>query len=230
VIREMVEKAEQARDALGERLGRPIPTPLDQWEVEGISCALFEELTPISRNRVRRFLQLRKTTPQVLEWLRQIADLNRGANVGAQACVKALAGCPFEPLRAAAAKAFARISAGTFVVRSAVMHGDLWIGNVLLDSSGARDFMVIDWRGSNIDGFPIFDLVKFAESVRMPARALRAELAAHAERLGCSLEDTYIYLVAALGYIWRNLDQFPPERFAEMAAGNLATMKAALNV
>jgi hypothetical protein len=89
--------------------------------------------------------------------------------------------------------------------------------------------MIIDWGGSSVDGLGIFDLVKFAESARLSPRALNAELTAHAERLGCSLPQTRIYLVAALGYIWHNLNQFPAEKFAMMAESNLGTLDAALS-
>jgi hypothetical protein len=98
-----------------------------------------------------------------------------------------------------------------------------------LDPSGEREFMVIDWRGSQVDGFPIFDLVRFAESAGLSSKALRAELAQHAERLECGIGDTRDYLSAALGLIWANLDQFPPERFALMGTRNLQTLEAALN-
>src|SRR5689334_14768313 len=49
VIRQSVEKIAAARSVLGGDLGGVIPIPLDHWEVNGISCAFFEELQPISR-------------------------------------------------------------------------------------------------------------------------------------------------------------------------------------
>jgi hypothetical protein len=228
-IEEMVEKAKLARQALGERLGSCIPVPIDQWRTNGVSCGLFEELVPISKNRLIRFAQRKRITPLVLRWLRDIASLDRGPNRDAISYLNALAGCPFEPLRLAADRAFAEINANALVLRSTVIHGDLWLGNVMLDPSGERDFMIIDWGGSSVDGLGIFDLVKFAESARLSPRALNAELAAHAERLGCSLPQTRIYLVAALGYIWHNLNQFPAEKFAMMADNNLRTLEKALD-
>jgi hypothetical protein len=229
VVRELTQKIAAAREVLGVHLGSPIPVPLDQWQVNGVSCALFEEFTPISRGRLTRFLQLRKIRLPVLAWLRQIAAIDRGPANEAKRCLQALAKCPYETLSALATNALERIEDGSFAPRSRVMHGDLTLGNVLLDPSNIREFMIIDWRGSDVDGYPIFDLVKFAEAVRLRPRALRFELAAHAERLACDIQDTVFYLVTALGHIWLNLDQFPPERFAAMAKRNLNTLDAALN-
>jgi hypothetical protein len=229
VVFELTEKIDAARKVLGEKLGWCIPVPLDRWEVNGISCALFEAFTPISRGRVRRFLQLEKIKSPVLSWLGQIAAIDRGPADEAERCLKALVGCPYDTLRTSAIGALNRLERGSFAPRYRVMHGDLTLGNVLLDRSKRREFMIIDWRGSDVDGYPIFDLVKFAEAVGLRPRALRAELSEHANRLACEIEDTRSYLLMGLGYIWLNLDQFPPERFAAMADRNLNTLDAALH-
>lgn len=229
VIREAVERNRIAREALGPELGDVIPTPLAQWETQGISCALFEQFRPISSGRLRRQLQLRSIAPRVLRWLRGVAQLDRGTSTKPEEAFQALAGCPYEALRDAAIGALNCVKIGAFLPRKRVMHGDFWTGNVLLDASGKREFIVIDWGGSSVDGLPIFDLVRFAESARMPASSLRRELRAHAERLACGIADTRLYLLGALGLIWRDLGEFPPERFAAMATRNLQTLDAALN-
>jgi hypothetical protein len=228
VIREMTQKAKLAREALGQDLGRVIPTPLSEWEAGGSTCALFEELAPVSSARLKRFMQVNRVKPHVLSWLRNVASIDGGVSSKAALCLEALAECPDQALRDAADQGLARLRACDFVPKSRVMHGDFWIGNVMLDPSALRDFLVIDWRGSAVDGFPIFDLVKFAQSVKLPPYVLRRELAEHAERLECDIQDTRTYLLAALGYIWLNLEQFPPERFLVMAARNLDTLERAL--
>ena len=228
VVREMTHKAKMARDALGPQLGRPIPLPLQQWESEGVSCALFEEFVPISRNKLVRWLQVRRVAPLVLTWLRDVAEIDRGPNNAVKINLEALASCPSQSVRAAALSALSTMhSAARF--RSAVMHGDLWTGNLLLPRSTDREFVIIDWGGSIVDGFPIFDLVRFGEAIRLGSSAFRKELVAHARILDCELRQTRTYLLAALGHIWRNLQQFPAERFASMAARNLRTIDAALN-
>jgi len=229
VAREMAEKAEMARDCLGEGLGWAVATVLGQWEAEGVSCALFEQLTSISDKRVKRFVQVRRLTPAVLKWLRDVAAVDRGISNQGQACLQALADCPYATLCRPAKVALASVASGGFAPRSSIMHSDLWIGNVMLDPNGVRPFVLIDWRGSTVDGFPIFDLVKFAESTGLGRAALRTELSEHCNRLACNMEDTRSYLLAALGYIWRHLEQFPPERFLAMGENCLAALDNALN-
>jgi hypothetical protein len=229
VAREMAEKADIARNCLGHGLSWAVAVVLSQWETDGVSCALFEELTTISKNRVKRFVQIKRVTPAVLSWLRDVAALDRGISNQGETCLQALADCPYERLREPAKAALARVQSGAFVPRSRIMHADFWVGNVMLDPTGARPFVLIDWRGSTIDGFPIFDLVKFAQSSRLSRKLLRAELGAHADRLGCDILETRSYLLAALGYIWIHLDQFPPDRFLTMGERCLAALDNALN-
>jgi len=229
VAREMAERADIARDCLGDSLGWAVAVVLSQWETDGVSCALFEELTTISNKRVKRFVQVRRVTPAVLGWLRDVAALDRGISNQGETCLQALADCPYQTLRGPAEAALASVQSGAFVPRSRIMHGDFWVGNVMLDPTRIRPFVLIDWRGSAVDGFPIFDLVKFARSSGISRKLLRAELGAHAERLGCDIHETRSYLLAALGYIWIHLEQFPPERFLAMGEGCLAAVDNALN-
>ena len=229
VVREAAQKAEAAREALGDALGWAVLTPLEEWETHGASCALFEQLTPLSPNRLKRYLQKKKITPAVIEWLRKVAAIDRGHNNQAEVCLTALANCPNPPLRVAADQALGRLNRGLFAPRFRVMHTDFWIGNILLDPSGLRRFVAIDWRGSQVDGYPIFDLIRFADSVRLGTNVLRSELQKHAEVLGCELEDSRSYLVAALGHLWMNLDQFPAERFADMAERSLKVLDRAIH-
>jgi len=228
VVRQAAEKSQLAQAALGSALGWAVVTPIETWDIDGVSCALFEQLTPMAAKGLRRRFQIRRMTPAVLGWLRGVAALDRGANRDAYKCLSALANCPYESLRAAADESLDRLNHGAFSPRSRVMHTDFWIGNLLLDPGGDLDFRVIDWRGSKVDGFPIFDLIRFAESVKLSPKKLRRELEAHSQQLGCELGDLRSYLLAALGSVWLNLDQFPPERFASLAERVLRTLEQAL--
>ncbi len=68
-----------------------------------------------------------------------------------------------------------------------------------------------------MDGFAIYDLMRFAGSFRLSPQMLREELAAHAAALGVPVEQTGTYLMAGLGHYARNLGQFPLPRFRAMA-------------
>ena len=229
VIREAVQKAKAARVALGPWLGDVIIDPLDEWEMNGVTCALFEQLSPIPAGRFKRLLELNRVTPHVLGWLRQVAAVSREQNTATEACLRGLKSSPYDFLREAAGQALSTLSEGNFRPRATVMHGDFWTGNILLDPAGSRDFVVIDWRGCVVEGHAIFDLIKFAESAGLGPRLLHRELSEHARVLDCTLAETRIYLLAALGHIWLNLDQFPPDRFAAMARRNLQTLDRALH-
>jgi hypothetical protein len=228
VISDMTAKAQQARIALGPHLGDVIPVPLGEWQMNGVTCALFERLTPIHDHGFRDFFQRRTIALQVLRWLRKVTEIDRGVPTGLEECLRALEHCPSERVKEAGRIALSQTAGRSFQPRSGVMHGDLWLGNVMLDPSGARDFMIIDWGGSQANGFPIFDLIRFAESTGLGARALRRELEAHALSLKCHVEDTRIYLAGALGHICLHLEQFPMERFIAMAERNLRTLEGAL--
>jgi hypothetical protein len=104
------------------------------------------------------------------------------------------------------------------------MHGDLWIGNVLLRdaTSGLKGawsdrFVIIDWPGSMLRGHAIFDLTRLTQSISTGERALASELIRHCQALQCDPEDAVGYLLAALGHLEMNLEQFPFDRFMGMA-------------
>jgi hypothetical protein len=125
--------------------------------------------------------------------------------------------------------------ASDFVPRSTPMHNDLWKGNILLPScddvldNHPFPFFVIDWRGSRIDGFPLFDLVRLAMSLKFSARELRRELMHCCESLGCEFSDAPYFVATALGEISSRRDQFPVQAFLGMAEHCFAQLRNAGN-
>jgi hypothetical protein len=111
------------------------------------------------------------------------------------------------------------------------MHNDLWKGNILLPSGDDhRDkqtfpFFVIDWRGSRVDGFPLFDLVRVSMSLQLTAKELRRELMHSCQSLGCDFSDAPYYVAAALGEIASRNDQFPLHAFLGMAEHCFAELR-----
>jgi len=138
-----------------------------------------------------------------------------------------------EGIRSVSRRALDRLLAGDFVPRSTPMHNDLWKGNILLPSSDdgqdkqAFPFFVIDWRGSRIDGFPLFDLVRLAMSLKFSARELRQELMHCCQSLGCEFSDAPYYVATALGEIASRRDQFPVQAFLGMAEHCFAKLRSA---
>ncbi len=73
-----------------------------------------------------------------------------------------------------------------------------------------------------------YDLIRLAESLDLVRSQLRQNVAAHCKILGCNLEDSHHYLITALAYIALHLEQFPLERFIEMAMSCLETLEKAV--
>ncbi len=109
------------------------------------------------------------------------------------------------------------------------------MGNVLIHQPiGEHDraawtdrFVVIDWAGSELKGFPFYDLVRFALSVGMPPRALGAQLVRHRQVLGVDSTDAMSSLLSALGHIAIHLECFPMERYLLMVHACHASMVSA---
>jgi hypothetical protein len=139
-------------------------------------------------------------------------------------------------LRAAAERVVERLNAGAWTPRHVLMHGDLWKHNILIRTANRADeqrrwrgrFVIIDWAGSEIRGYAMYDLVRLAQSMRLTARNLRSEVERHCRLLRCKQTDAVSYLMAALGHISMNLEHFPMDRYARMAESCLTTLEHAL--
>ena len=100
-------------------------------------------------------------------------------------------------------------------------HGDFWTGNVLFRRTLPRnlspfigDFVVIDWRGSNIRGYPCSDLVRYCLSC-YPPQSIHVGNALRNYNASLEIENFQvgIYLLASVGRLGLNLDQFPRDRY-----------------
>jgi thiamine kinase-like enzyme len=118
------------------------------------------------------------------------------------------------------------------------MHGDLHAGNLLIDHEDAtargalpwrERFVVIDWCGASPTGRPLFDLIRIAESMRVPHARLAEELNAHCAQLGGSIDDAVAHTAAALAELGANLECFPVEHYRALADRVLDRLDLALN-
>jgi hypothetical protein len=232
-------KAADAKAKLGDVLGSVILQPVLQGRVLDRSYAVLPYRPPFSDSRLLWRWQRWRVKPFLLGWLQSLTDRSPRPDCQCKAVVArfhtaltALAEMPRAgaELRRDAADIQRRIATGDFRPRSILMHGDFWKGNILKASEGKHEFpfVVIDWRGSLVDGFPIFDLVTFAGSYQMCPAELRAALQRHCDALACDLADARSYLLAALGHIAMTLDQFPVDRFVVLARLSLSRCDAAL--
>jgi Phosphotransferase enzyme family len=231
VVAEECRKVAGMRSLLGE-LGSPLLEPLDSGRINTSSFAVLPYRKPLSKRRGLRWLARMRLRRHLLEWLREIAE--RRSSVCAvsryDAALQALRETVLadSPTAALLRTAERHLRSGHFAPRSSPMHGDLWIGNVL-HGAGSATFTLIDWRGSATEGFPIFDLIRAAESFGLSRQALHGELRLHQTGLGCQLEDLPLYLLGALGHYAANIQEMSPSLFRAMADESVSRLSSALN-
>jgi hypothetical protein len=231
VVAEECRKVAGMRSLLGD-LSSPLLEPLDSGRIDTSSYAVLPYRKPLSNRRgVRLFARIRARRP-LLGWLRQVAGRRSSAcemsryETSLQALrATVLPGSPTATLLRTAEQ---RLRSGDFAPRSSPMHGDLWIGNVL-HGHGSAAFTLIDWRGSATNGYPIFDLIRAAESFGLSRRALNRELRHHRAGLGCQLMDLPLYLLGALGHYAAHIQEMSPSLFRAMADDSVARLSSAMD-
>jgi aminoglycoside phosphotransferase (APT) family kinase protein len=223
-------RSREAKAALGPELGRVILDPVDEGESEGLSYAILPYRTPLDRSRLTGFLSRKLVAPAVLEWLRRAtaatlrvtsAETAR-RDFGEPLEHLAASGDVTDDVRAEARQALERLRSGAWSPAHVLMHGDLWVGNILLDHApallgprlspeGSRGpgFVVIDWGTARVAGHAIYDLVRVAHSFRLVPSRLQAEIEQHCRLLDCALPDARSYLLAALGQLGMAREHMP---------------------
>lgn len=220
---------ERARQRLGAELGSVILPILGHGEISSRSYSIFELCKPLSNNRFGKVIQRTLLRPRISEWLRKVAALPEASSNNAadrfRLNLMALAehAASSQILRHAAENGLSVLNDG-FVPRFVPMHGDLWEGNIVLRKDGG--YAVIDWAGSQMEGYGVYDLVRFSQAFRFSKRLLRKELFEHERLLGGHAD---LYLAAAIGHIVRNLGEFPLDRCIAMGESCFRTLEGARN-
>jgi hypothetical protein len=224
------ENARKAREALGPEIGSVVLVPLAQGRIEGRSYVFWPWHHALSASRLLHLIRRIQLFPHVLRWLRDVARKTRQP-IGASALesqyaspLRTMASAELFPaaMREAAGRALRRLETGAWQAYSTLEHNDFWTGNLLLprDRQSAklhkRGFIVIDWEGVRLAGYPAFDLARFAVSARVPRPLLHFELRRLRRILECEAQDLGGYVLAALGAMAQNLGYFPEDRFREL--------------
>jgi aminoglycoside phosphotransferase (APT) family kinase protein len=214
-----------------------------EGRVGGRSFAVLPYCRPLSSFRPLSLLQRPTVRRVVLAWLREACGAT--AREPAPEAVETAFLRPLARLADAAAagpavrglarEALARLEAGRWRPRHVLMHGDLWQGNLMVrapdpaaPSPWSRRLCLIDWGGSQAQGYAMFDLVRAADALRVPPARLRAEVASHCRALGCEPADAASHLAAGLAHVHAHLGEFPLERFVAMAEACRATLARAM--
>lgn len=229
--------ARDATNILGSDLGRHVIEPLSEGSVGELSFAVYPWLNSLSQRGLRGRLQRLIVRTPVLDWLQRVTEVTRCAAITNTALTSFTDSLQYifeetelpDSMRATAENACNELKSQEWAPMHTLMHGDLWSGNILVDpNSGARrwrdKFMIIDWAGSVVQGFPIYDLVRLAISFRLSKTALRKELSAHCDFLDCQVSQAPYYLLCALGCIGSNLEHFPKRRYLRMAQSCFSTV------
>lgn len=218
VVAEECLKAARMRTQLGD-LGAPILEPLDAGRIESCSYAVLPYRKPLSKRRGLQWAHRIWMKRHLIEWLLEVTHRQSNACAPSRydAALKALAGviAPDSPTAALLRSAEMRLRSGRFAARVTPMHGDLWKGNVLHGVASVA-FTLVDWRGSETQGYPLFDLIRVADSFGLSPKALYRELRLHRAALGCQMEDLPVYLLGALGHYAAHLGEMSPVQFQKM--------------
>ena len=204
--------------------------PLAQGSIDGRSYVVWPWHHALGESRLLHLIRRVQLFPHVLRWLRDVARQTRqpiaaSARESQYASpLRTMASAQLFPvaMREAASRGLQRLQTGAWRPYSTLEHNDFWTGNLLLPRDRhsarlhARGFIVIDWEGVRLAGYPVFDLVRFAVSARVPRPLLRLELRGFRQILECEAQDLGGYVLAALGAMAQNLGYFPEDRFREL--------------
>lgn len=227
--------ASRAKAFLGAELGRRILDPVTVDRLNGLSYAVLPYCDPISYSRSVWWSQKILLGPALFDWLWQVnrqtlSDLPpEKVNTVFLQPLRRMATMPHfqATVRAAASRSIARLESGNWTPKSVLMHGDLWKGNVLLTPSNGKssfnwlsdNFAVIDWGGSLLCGYAIYDLVRLGQSFGLRAGAFSSEIHRHCKLLDCDAIDAQSYLLSALGDFAERLERFPLSRYLSLVDG-----------
>lgn len=232
VVAEEYLKAAQMRSHLGE-LGGPILEPLDSGRIEGSSYAVLPYRRPLAKRRGLAWIERKGMQRHLREWLLQVTQRRSAAcetsryEIALQTLAATVASDG--PTAALLRTAEKHLTSGRFTPRACPMHGDLWGGNVL-HGTASTAFVLVDWRGSETHGFPLFDLIRTAESFEFSPRVLQRELQLHRAALGCQVADLPLYLLGALGHYAAHIGEMSPALLRAMADECVRRLSSALDV
>jgi len=228
MLKRSADSSETIRSRVGESLGSPILKPLYTGDFEGLSYVVWPWQNPITENRLMRKFKKTTIVPSIVSWLMEVTEKTKGAvrpqdhnDLYAQPLGFMAGLLPELNVHDNLPYLCTEFSQNTDWEPSTVsMHGDFWLDNILLSSGGAHDssygFTVIDWAGSMLEGHPVYDLLRFSESVGSKPIRVRQWCEGYKKIIGCSGRELYAYLFASLGYLGTHLEDFPEERYHQL--------------
>ena len=184
-VAEDAARAFQVSSQVNEFVARHVATPLVQGAYGSQSYVALRRLDVVANNKFLRGIQKNVVAPKIVSWVAELGIQTR-CEVSKKSEIETHV---FDPLNSAIAN---RANASVFRKQAeacsntlakqenrsfwkCVEHGDFWLGNVLFErrildwaTSKEGGFTVIDWRGSQDDGYPCADNLRFLQSSFRP--------------------------------------------------------------
>jgi hypothetical protein len=223
-------RAREAKAALGPDLGGVILDPIWEGRQDGQSGAVLPYCRALKSDKLLGRWQRRAIKPHVLDWLAEVTnktirpcpdeDIHEDFVVPLE-LIELRQDLP-ERLRREARAAIDRLQAGVWRPSHVLAHNDFSIDNTLIDDSGVTGrkgrpwrerFVIIDWPGSSLNGYPMMDLLRIAYGLRLGPRDLKREVVRHCEYSRCDHADARSNLLAGSGHMLMHLGNLPLQTY-----------------
>ena len=241
-----VNQIDQAKEALGKTLSRNVLNYEKAGRVNNQSYVIlpFYDSFRVS-NRISWPFARKQLRPAIFNWLVNATNQTRTPPTESELQLSFIGNLSYirdnhdidDHIRETASNALKEIDNQTWQPHFCLAHNDLWVGNLLLTKCAFRLFkymdlnnkiILIDWAGSRIKGYPIFDLIRISQSLDVVDWVIKGELKKHSEKLGCEPAQSAYYLLAAFGHIGLNLGEYPYIRYMDMVHHLSGTLNNAL--
>jgi len=222
IVARGVQRAREMVDALGDELGRAVLLPVGEGEVSTRTFAVFRYCTPLIGSGPMWRVQRSIVRPRIVRWLLASARSTAVAvsDHELEQCVHqpleqlAADAGHSEDLRALADSALRAARVGAWQPRHVFMHDDLWHGNVLIDRRATEGhrfgrFVIIDWAGSRVRGYPLYDFLRLSTSFGLSGRSFFRALDRYCDGLGYSRTEGGYAFAHAAAELGQRLEQWP---------------------
>lgn len=223
IVKRGAENATMIRGRLPEPICFTIAAPRLVEVVDGIRFAAYDHHYPLRRGRVMRRQQDLITLPMITRWLTDAVGVSQQPAediAEVEYHLNGILDCPelSSPVRDFAAEAIAKLRAKEWHPKYTLMHDDMWRDNVLRADAKVHGspIAVIDWPGGTMRGYPFYDLLRLLISFTMSNFYAKRAIRAHCRALRCDFEEIGWYLAAALGRLYRNINNYRYDRYLQL--------------